>query len=1487
MHLYKMSLDKYPSRIHVGFIHREPTVKERFVERQVLVFAGQDERVKEILQKKDMSAKDHEFLEKRFGKDYREVLAFPLKKGGGEDPFGFSDIFQNQEIVSIQKKEVIDKKKAIEVSKEPLKYIFQDIGNSDTIEELRDKIALASGIPSDYQHLAFIENGKFKPLDYELDYDNMTPYPGKYEVDITRAYYDNPQVKIVHEKIPIDMTLVSILTTRKAAALTCKGRMLYDAKEIAPMHDLYLVDLRDFIGDIPQSTMEEILETRAEFEDFYYGFIKKFFPYLTEGAFKMVLRGKWIEKYNSGLSDVRIALDALDKATFILDKITPGKKILDEEVNLGNLVININHPGERALEDIADPGRILSFRNLFDFLPASEQIPYMKFRADSGIIWSKAFLPFYLENVDGKIKDWNSTTPKGMTIKFELGGKIHNMVLYQDGKLDCQASWTRNERKTDVEINTFIDRIQSVISTINNLNPLVFPQRVRIKEVSPNKSNVTIVSVNIFIFFPGVFLDPGLYKRICDKFFGPFVQVDSAGKTKIEARFIRVSTTKFCSIVMSDKRRDKTKYDRNITMFNSFEEDGSPLLKIIVDGIKSLYEKDVIVDFLKRSVSACLEGTGIPEIEEIKKGREGAVNIEALRQKQFKKKEKNIGKLQEADLRLFGYSKFKKISRNEKKSRTFKEYSRVCQKKQYPTPYTEEELAKLPKGSYTYALPYSNKTNPNGAPIIYYVCKHGKHVYPGFVSPARHPEGFCLPCCRLMSSIDGSRPQNEKLLKSCLKDDLGRLSEDKLKKELKKAIGTLGMDITESAIKSADRDASIADIARKSKDINLNEILEGIGKYIKQYARTLYENRLSHLPPSLGRILTTAKCRINRIKVLARGAECFVIFGTRRGPRAFLNSVGICLANSFEWGEHFLKAGIEELKRKPELFKLLENGTLEKKYQGGWSDYVAKISNPERVIDENEVIDLLRLALPLLNILVFAEDSSGNFSLNCRYDASKLKKEIENENAMTIMMVKRYRAGVYNPIFLARNLQVKKRASSFSSSPPPGLRSFLSAPMETTGGAMEVEELEKILVANIDDGIYAMDKIFNWKDHREAMEKVSRLILYAKVETSKEKEEFRRRFNLEKVYNLVDIYRNLSNEFEVEAQVENSWGLISGLLVEGVVFPINLSQSKKVGKNYKLVRDKNAGFPSLDHFLKIHGKIMKSNRIAEDVKAGYELEKVLINGKGNMIGFETMAKFRFFIKEQPRGKGYEKMEVVMHDFFPWDVNEAIKTDDKKEDERIREMRVINYDMEIYHLLRIEIAEEINSEKNDEVRRQLKKLLGELKGKDLDGKREIRGKIRKLMSRKDYNKVKELIETEREGDLDVARFDFDFETRRKLGGLISLGEEKKVRKMLMELAEKRVAIVPSVDDEDVGRVNIRDSCSEKKKGSVSFCSWDAKRGRMVLGLKSKKRLEELVDRIVNEVINNDTKKLELLHGMIKRVGDPDEFISRGDEVIMKS
>ena len=125
-----------------------------------------------------------------------------------------------------------------------------------------------------------------------------------------------------------------------------------------------------------------------------------------------------------------------------------------------------------------------------------------------------------------------------------------------------------------------------------------------------------------------------------------------------------------------------------------------------------------------------------------------------------------LKRLQNVDPVLFNYHK----GREEEE---ITPYSVVCQKNAQPLVLQskqEVEDFKSKNPDFTYALPIRNKTIPDVT--NYYVCNNHPYLYPGLIEPIKHPDGFCMVCCKKKDPrIPGSK--NYKIMQKCLKLERG------------------------------------------------------------------------------------------------------------------------------------------------------------------------------------------------------------------------------------------------------------------------------------------------------------------------------------------------------------------------------------------------------------------------------------------------------------------------------------------------------------------------------------------------------------------------------------------------------------------------------------------------------------------------------------------------------------------------------------------
>lgn len=197
-------------------------------------------------------------------------------------------------------------------------------------------------------------------------------------------------------------------------------------------------------------------------------------------------------------------------------------------------------------------------------------------------------------------------------------------------------------------------------------------------------------------------------------------------------------------------------------------------------------------------------------------------------------KELRIRRLQRNDSQLFSFHKYVKTTEQSK----YKPYSKLCQGKAQPLVLSSlKEVRDFSQQNkhFTHHLEVTNKTNGKKD---YYVCPHKKYPFPGFKDPKLHPKGFCLPCCKKISSIENPKSVNFIKYQSCLNDT------------------TAGLE---------------------KNTYNPN--------YVKLYGKPVREMQLGRLPEDLFYELNRKKrCIISSSHQLQKGSDCYLLTNLGNNP---------------------------------------------------------------------------------------------------------------------------------------------------------------------------------------------------------------------------------------------------------------------------------------------------------------------------------------------------------------------------------------------------------------------------------------------------------------------------------------------------------------------------------------------------------------------------------------------------------------------------
>jgi hypothetical protein len=92
-------------------------------------------------------------------------------------------------------------------------------------------------------------------------------------------------------------------------------------------------------------------------------------------------------------------------------------------------------------------------------------------------------------------------------------------------------------------------------------------------------------------------------------------------------------------------------------------------------------------------------------------------------------------------------------------------YSRICQKPNQPTAYTQDEYSNLSDKARSKLIKYWNFSINKP---VYYACNNPKYPYLNFIT-GKHPNNYCIPCCKILDPTSDSSSKKA-IYDKCLTD---------------------------------------------------------------------------------------------------------------------------------------------------------------------------------------------------------------------------------------------------------------------------------------------------------------------------------------------------------------------------------------------------------------------------------------------------------------------------------------------------------------------------------------------------------------------------------------------------------------------------------------------------------------------------------------------------------------------------------------------
>lgn len=965
----------------------------RFKVQRIYVYLG-DPSIKKILN----NATE---LKKRFGPDWKDILAMDIKgKSSGGELIDIGD----------ENKKSVKKVKVNE--RDTVQYIYDySIFMDDSIENIKTKIELETGVSLINQHIFWKTSNGYCPFDYYIKYLNRLD--DEYSVNILDLFKNDK--KLVG--IPIDQKLIKEYKTRNIAIRSFLYHTYYSViyKRFKYNHrnyelndhklpfTLYLVDLGT-INDFIDRTEYDRLNI-PQYSRFYNGFLLKYWPGVSSKTKKI-----FITKPSPNLTMLKntFMMEEKTKSWIASVKNTDITKYFKPTLIILMMQIKANFELAYYLNK-----ELVDIRILYEYLEPGDFITDISY----GSRIKRKDYPEKEKPEDSRI-ELN-------TIKFRLNlGKDRTPLQFElnkTGRITIGA-YGKKEYKTTFRsfIKIILDTSNKLIDKINSLGSIVMIGGFQLPML--NSYNIKLKFMNIHVHMELVndtvqerdlvYVDPIKFPALIDSMTNYFVPdkfkfnepVDGVIHS-LTVHFNRIPENKelaFKNIINQMNPNIKIVDEHDIR--SQFIHEGS-IFKIIMNGIRNMGVFHHTYNFLSRMLYLYHEFNAGRIIDDpiIKKmlsvGEQKFMKVHkkylkySIPYSKIKHKDivtpdnvykylnegksfKEIKLLKETDNVLFNYDHLYKTKSGSK----LKPYSKVCQAGMQPIPMTNQALKKWNKykEGETPVLHYSNKTKPSEGDVNY-VCPYRVYKYPGFQRYDRHPKGYCLPCCRKKNFLDNQDSMAYRRYAECVK--------------------------TGQIPSKLDR--------RRA----LNK------KYIKGYGK-IGPGRYSWLPDQLMKIFNESwiyndseefinKCPYTKIRLLdTETSSCVLLRGIQQSYRSYITAIESALDLE---QDSLLPTLINSLKKNPKVFSSLEMGMIKTRFES-LNNYLTFLESSDNFINEDTVENLTVIFNPKypkkLNVMIFSVEDQR---LKSKYDNVYLSQLLSNENFYHIVLIRD--KFLYYPLF--------------------------------------------------------------------------------------------------------------------------------------------------------------------------------------------------------------------------------------------------------------------------------------------------------------------------------------------------------------------------------------------------------------------------------------------------------------------------------------
>lgn len=693
----------------------------------------------------------------------------------------------------------------------------------DKFSELKEKIYLVANIPAYRQHMFYIDRNRLRTI-YQIHAE------GIYNIDIRNlsAFKDN-----VHG-IPIDKALYDI---RASIRVEAQDMFRILGETLSFDNVVYIVDLAQFTSKIHTQLMEVVNDT-YQFELFYYGFVVKFWPQLTQECFYDYMRSEpELQHKYPDLAKNKMALASIYK--------TEREIITGDYRNISRAMSYAQNVGvtiaiTQMVATVSANRVMLNIRNLFDKLRVTRCIPeihaYIEYNNKRYMLRKR-----HIRNGSDIQFPSGTLMKNGITIaislrksdqeSFHSKSTISTMEneqsrylflnIWANGKYFIRTLWNEEDELGFDDIIKIMKKFTDpIINGINNLGKYVFISGTSLSPIT--KQNINYQGLNICVFWKKVMLEStfkvirglwDIYMRAritgprnvqqFDKYEFLFrkgmYEFDTTAIDRIITASNNIVLTNYYAHLSNNTVKQKwdQNYDGRIVRMSHRTTDIRFEVSDIRDHEFQIFYQ-YIVSFVYRAIND----------EKVKT---------ALATSKSYKDVKKLRKLREQDPELY----------NLKKYGSKKVYSIICQNQRQPLIYTPDELKSLPAQEIKKLTQYWNFTLNKPA---YYGCPNRKYPHLSFMVGA-HPKHYCLPCCNKKPQL-GEDSKKTRVNSICLQKHKFIGTESTIDTGISRHIMNYGKDVDLGRLSKLPQTAIKNLLFNTLMDDKLNYYIYGVAQHV-------------------------------------------------------------------------------------------------------------------------------------------------------------------------------------------------------------------------------------------------------------------------------------------------------------------------------------------------------------------------------------------------------------------------------------------------------------------------------------------------------------------------------------------------------------------------------------------------------------------------------------------------------------------------------